>query len=715
MPEKSVREMGALERRHYSLASRVWRSLITMSAILAVIAIAVGFVAHGYAVLNKELAVAYNYASSVVLLLDDEADIASLSEGAMSTYASLTPEQRDQVGTLEYRERFLNADNNSTYYRTLSILDKLEGNEGFDYVYLAMYDRDTCAVVYIADPDNNNRSEIGNWEAVDPQEVTAFLDWNGEGIPSYIGRSDRYGWMGTSGYPVRNEAGETVAFLLVDVSIRTIANGLKIYALQFSLVMFLVINLFAALITRHMRKSLVDPINRIAEAAETYIEDRKAGEAEGEHFSKLDIRTGDEIENLSLVMADMEHGLVEYEDNLKRITSEKQRIGTELHLAQSIQASMLPNTFPPFPDRTEFDIYASMNPAKEVGGDFYDFFMVDEHHLAMVIADVSGKGIPAALYMMMTKILISDHALQGGTPAEVLAAVNRVVCANNAIDMFVTAWLGILDTRTGTIVASNAGHEYPAVRNSSKRFSLLKDRHGFVLGGTEDAVYRDYKIQLEPGDCVFVYTDGVTEAMNASRKLYGTDRLLKALNTYPDGTSNDVSDEVLIDLGRFMGDAPQYDDITLLCLHYRGMQTDRSEEKHMAEMTIEATVENIPVVTDFVNEHLEALDCPIKAQTQIDIAIDELFGNIAHYAYSPETGPATVLVDVEDDPLSVIITFIDNGTPFDPLAKEDPDITLSAEERKIGGLGVFLVKQTMDDVSYEYKDGHNILRIKKTF
>jgi sigma-B regulation protein RsbU (phosphoserine phosphatase) len=234
-----------------------------------------------------------------------------------------------------------------------------------------------------------------------------------------------------------------------------------------------------------------------------------------------------------------------------------------------------------------------------------------------------------------------------------------------------------------------------------------------VLGGDVDTVYHDYELTLEPGGSIFVHTDGITEAKDGSGELFGSKRLLASLNGHQDGASDEIIGGVLADVEQFVGDSPQFDDITMLCLHYRGPERSKSEGEHMAVMTIDATVENIEAVTEFVNEHLEKLCCPPKAQMQIDIAIDELFSNISLYAYAPDTGPATVCVDVEENPLSVILTFIDNGKPFDPLSTDDPDVTLPAEKREIGGLGVFLVKKTMDEITYEYKNGQNILKIRK--
>ena len=422
---------------------------------------------------------------------------------------------------------------------------------------------------------------------------------------------------------------------------------------------------------------------------------------------RAEIRSDDEIGDLAQNFNDMAASLKEYVKNLAAVTAEKERIGAELNVATQIQADMLPRIFPPFPGRKEFDIYATMTPAKEVGGDFYDFFMIDDDHLALVMADVSGKGVPAALFMVIAKTLIKTRAQIGGSPSEILRDVNNQLCEGNEADLFVTVWFGILEISTGKVTASNAGHEYPAISRNGENYELIKTKQSPAVATMEGLKFRQNEFTLNPGDNIYLYTDGVAEATNSSEELYGTDRMLEALNS----TKNYSADEILAVMKRevdnFTGDAPQFDDITMLCLRYFG------GKNFMKELTIEADVNNLEKVISFVDEQLETHDCSPKIQMQIDVAVEELFVNIAHYAYNPETGPATVRVELQEEPLAVVITFIDNGVPYDPLAKEDPDITLSAEEREVGGLGIYMVKKSMDDIFYEYKDGKNILSIKK--
>lgn len=249
---------------------------------------------------------------------------------------------------------------------------------------------------------------------------------------------------------------------------------------------------------------------------------------------------------------------------------EATRLDSELSMATRIQADMLPNIFPAFPEREEFDVFASMTPAKEVGGDFYDFFLIDQQHLGLVMADVSGKGIPAALFMMISKILVQNYALTGRSPKEVLESVNEQICKNNREEMFVTVWFGILDLASGRLTAVNAGHEYPALKEPDGSFELIHDKHGIVVGAMEGVRYREYELILQPGAKLFLYTDGVAEATNAENELFGTDRMIAALREAENKTTEEVLSSVHNAVNDFVKTAPQFDDLTMLVLEYKG-------------------------------------------------------------------------------------------------------------------------------------------------
>lgn len=382
---------------------------------------------------------------------------------------------------------------------------------------------------------------------------------------------------------------------------------------------------------------------------------------------------------------------------------EKERIASELGIASAIQVGILPKNFP---NTEEYELFAMMDPAKEVGGDFYDFFMVNQNELIFTIGDVSGKGVPAALSMMGTKTLLKSSTKTGMYLEKSLEQANEELCHFNEEGMFVTCVTARLNIITGELVMANAGHN-PILLKRNNKYEYVRLPAGFVLGGMEGSVYKAVPFNLQPGDEVFFYTDGVTEAINDKEELFGEDRLLNILNENLDLSPEQMVKKIQEEINKFTGDVEQFDDITMVCVMYKG------SKKIQKEITVAALAENLPVVTDFVNQYLLKVTNNTRAINQISIAIDELFSNIVKFAYSPQIGQAIVRIELRENPVSIAISFIDNGKPFNPLDIDDPDITLSAEERQIGGLGIFIVRQSMDEITYEYKNGQNILTIKK--
>lgn len=373
----------------------------------------------------------------------------------------------------------------------------------------------------------------------------------------------------TSLIPLRDSQGVTRAVLCVQRPMSELRNGRMIYLRRVAAAAVIAAALASVSISVYLNRQFVVPVRAITREAERFAGENSVSAANTlEHIS--DIR---EISTLAASLSKMEDDTVRSIQNLTAITAEKERIGTELALAKRIQEDMVPNVFPAFPDCTDFDIYASMTPAKEVGGDFYDFFLLDEDHLALVMADVSGKGVPAALFMMAAKILIQNFALTGRSPGQVLDIVNEQICRHNREEMFVTVWLGFLDLSTGVLTAANAGHEYPAIRASGEPFRLLEDKHDFVIGSLEGLRFGEYRLQLRPGAKLFVYTDGVPEATDENQALFGTKRMLEALNRDPEQSPEKLLEAVNGAVAAFVGDAPQFDDLTMLCLEYRGRQS----------------------------------------------------------------------------------------------------------------------------------------------
>ncbi|SFC79945.1 SpoIIE family protein phosphatase [Butyrivibrio sp. YAB3001] len=467
----------------------------------------------------------------------------------------------------------------------------------------------------------------------------------------------------------------------------------------------------AAIVALSFSKRLTIPINRMTQ---------RVREITGENlfFEMEDIYlTGDEIEILAGAFGDLSERTREYIDRITEITAEKERFGAELSVAAQIQQDMLPQVFPLYPEKTEVDVYASMDPAKEVGGDFFDIFLIDDDHMAFVMADVSGKGVPAALFMVISKTLIKKRTMMGGTPSEILYDVNNHLCDGNKALMFVTVWLGILTLSTGELLESNAGHEDPfLMKKKDGEHGTLYEQlimpHDVFLGFMKNVEYNEDSFVLRPGDRLFIYTDGVPEATNTNGELYGMDRLGDVLNRNKDAEPKTLLSEVRKDVDAFVGDADQFDDLTMLDFIYHGEEGCGKSLK----LTVPAVRDSHEAVRLFVDDELERVGCEIKSRRQINMAVDEIFTNVVSYAY-PESEEGEVTVDLRYNAggKEIEISFIDSGKPYDPLSQEMPDVEASGRERKAGGLGVFLVKKLMDDVRYEYKDGKNVLMIKKSF
>ena len=429
----------------------------------------------------------------------------------------------------------------------------------------AYYQIDVDGVTYnIADSDEN-LLYVGTVETP-IEEFSAYTD-NAD-VPPTVHRSV-YGWLCTSMKSIIDpETGNVVACAGVDIDMTEIMRVRYLFLRQSLL--FVAILLVIAILSSVavLRRTAIRPLQQLANATAKFAE-KEDKRITKEDVLHLDLHSNDEISDLYREIQSMENRIV---DNMEHITiaaAEKERVSTELRTASQIQSSMLPSVFPAFPDRGDFDLYASMTPAKEVGGDFYDFLLIDEDHLAVLIADVSDKGVPAALFMMSTKILLNYRAQQGGSPSEILYSVNDQICKNNS-EMFVTVWLGILDLNTGVMTCANAGHEYPFIRGNDGAFRKLKDKHGIVLGAMESARYKDYEIQMMPGDAVFVYTDGIPEANNADGEFYGLERMESALNSHADRDPEGVLQGMREDVNSFTGDARQFDDMTMLCVEYKG-------------------------------------------------------------------------------------------------------------------------------------------------
>lgn len=526
---------------------------------------------------------------------------------------------------------------------------------------------------------------------------------NGERATEYLySYSQESGAHTTAGLPVRDSDGEIVAILGVEMPMTELDNARQTYVLHVVAVSAVMISLFLLVGSLLLSRGVIQPLILITNEAERFA---ASGVQRADTMEKVQSRN--EIGVLASSVGQMELDIEKYVRDLTAVTAERERIGAELSVAFRIQSDILPAVFPAFPDRKDFDIYASMAPAREVGGDFYDFFLIDESRLGLVIADVSGKGVPAALFMMIARTLIRNHVQSGEEPADALTAVNEQLCENNKENMFVTAWLGVLDLSSGQLKFANAGHNPPLFKHGDGEYEYMRVRAGLVLAGMEGIRYRQSSVQLSRGDRIFLYTDGVTEAESQNHIFYGEERLCDVLRGLTESAPEETVAAVDADVRRFAEGAEQVDDITMMCLEYTGNGSELI-------CTVPAEREQLYRVLEFTEAQAKEAGASRKETDRLLLAVEEIFVNIADYAYVDGRGDVTVKVRRTDN-AQMEITFSDSGVPYDPLEKPDPDTHLAAEKRQEGGLGILLAKNMMDEMEYERRDGRNILTMKKRF
>ncbi|MBR7090575.1 MAG: PP2C family protein-serine/threonine phosphatase [Lachnospiraceae bacterium] len=514
--------------------------------------------------------IGYQIAQSVELLFDYE----ELEEWGELTYRfNTTGEGADEIAEITSSERFMELEETLLNLRTgMDVNDIFVGvinlGELSEFTMEGIMDGSWAPIYYIMDtyPMEEYRFSFGDRSPITPDYIEGAGISYASGIPydGYFVNEGNYGYNITAVYPVVRD-GKTIAFVGVETPMRTLESDLNRY-IFIVLVIVCIISAVLFIITAFILVNLlIKPIKLISHEAAYFVENENEV---SENLRK--VRNRDEIQVLAESVLAMEIGINEYIANLTKITAEKERIGAELNVATQIQADMLPRIFPAFPERTEFDLYASMSPAKEVGGDFYDFFLIDDDHIGLVMADVSGKGVPAALFMVIAKTLIKNRAQMGGSPAEVLAYANDQLGEGNEAELFVTVWFAIIQISTGKGFAANAGHEHPAIRRKDGKFELVKYRHSPAVATLSGIKFKEHEFQLNPGDSLYVYTDGVTEATRSDDVLFGIDRMLGALNKNPDADPKTMLENVRSDIDLFVGEAPQFDDITMLGFKYLG-------------------------------------------------------------------------------------------------------------------------------------------------
>ena len=553
-----------------SLRQKTVCMILLLALALTITAAAVGYDVYAGTMDAHYQMLAMNVSKTAASLVNAE-EVRELVAQVMEIYRKdPAPTYDSDEEWAEYLSQYTGISEQESFTTLYDTLYKIKTANNVLSLYISYMDSESMTGIYIIDADKTETGcPTGTWDIIYPQNYEAMKHPE-NGFEAYITDTEEYGWLCSAGAAVLDDSGKAVAHVFTDISMESVMADRQAFLMRLCAILIGITTVITLALIKVVNTALVKPINSLASAASSYVEAKEEGEVSA--LALLDIHTGDEVENLSHALKRMERDINGYIENLTHVTAEKERIGAELSVATHIQATMLPCIFPAFPNRREFDIYATMTPAKEVGGDFYDFFLVDDDHLAVVIADVSGKGVPAALFMVIAKTLIKDHTQSGKPPEEVFTEVNRQLCEANDENLFVTAWMGVLEISTGKLVYVNAGHNPPVIGRKNGETEFLRSRPGFVLAGLDFTKYRAGSLELMPGDLLYLYTDGVTEAMNTAQELYGEERLKRTLDANVSAAPEEIFKAVKKDLDDFVADAPQFDDITMLAMRYLGRE-----------------------------------------------------------------------------------------------------------------------------------------------
>ena len=445
--------------------------------------------------------------------------------------------------------------------------------------------------------------------------------------------------------------------------------------------------LIPALLYYSLNHYIINPIDKLTEIA------HKIGKGED---IQIKIENPEEFAQLASTFDTMTK-------DIKSITQERAKMNSELSIAKSIQSSSLPNVFPAFPNRKEFDIFASMEAAKEVGGDFYDFFFIDKTKFMYLIADVSGKGIPAALFMMTVKTLINNVSQMNYSPKQLIEIINNKICKTNKQGFFVTVLIGITDINTGETSIINCGHNLPLMKRQNGEYEYLQLNSNIALGVFEDSEFEIYETVLKSGDIIYTYTDGVTEAINKDDEFFGEERLYNCLNNINNNNPTEIAQQVKASLKEYIDSNSQSDDITMLIFKYNGLLNNVKTFKQVADKS------NYTQFYNWLHTSCKEWELNEDLTNKLDMCAEEIFANISFYAYKEQEGMLEAVLTKTDN--SIIFEFSDSGIAYNPLEKPDPDINMPPEERPLGGLGIYMIKQMSDNISYKRENNKNVLTL----
>lgn len=501
----------------------------------------------------------------------------SMEEHYIATGEALVDTLGSQLNPDDMRRYYETLEQDEAYDNDLKLISDFVNHNDVEYLYIIR--PEGVGAYFLFDSDMTT----GGYEAGGGTQLGDYIDFDetfiqyldlfvaGKPVPPLITHGE-YGWLLTVFSPLLDSNGEMVCYVLADISMNDVVQDRENFLVLLASLLVGITAIFAVLYVFVLQRSIVRPINMLAQYTSDFVT-QSADQLSSGLVAQPDIgmKTGDEIENLANSIMKMESDIISYIHNLTAVTAEKERIGAELSVATQIQTSMLPCIFPAFPERRDFTVFASMEPAKEVGGDFYDFFLLDDDHLGIVTADVSGKGVPAALFMVIAKTLIKNYAQSGLSPADVFTQVNKQLCENNQAGMFVTAWMAVITLSTGEVCYANAGHNPPLVKSNGS-YKWLKSRPGLVLAGMEGIKYKQFETKLAPGDMLLLYTDGLTEAMNPQQEFLGDARLEMILNQ-PETIEYmppQLVEHLKKEVQTFADGEEQSDDITIVSMIYYG-------------------------------------------------------------------------------------------------------------------------------------------------